>query len=158
LLKKYLPLADICFHAAAVSDYMIKHPLSGKSSSEKPLPLELTPRTKILDTIKLINQRIFLVAFKAEWNVPRKKLASLALQRLKKSGADMIVANDVSRLGMGFGSEENEVEIINLKGRVSHVPRAPKTVIANCIVDHLITELGLRSGSRSESVSVPASG
>jgi phosphopantothenoylcysteine decarboxylase/phosphopantothenate--cysteine ligase len=51
LIKHYVPQADICIHAAAVSDFALKQPLSGKTSSSHPLPLELTPRNKILDKI-----------------------------------------------------------------------------------------------------------
>jgi phosphopantothenoylcysteine decarboxylase / phosphopantothenate---cysteine ligase len=141
LLKKYLTAADICIHAAAISDYTVKHPFTGKTSSDSPLPLELTPRTKILDTIKSINPNIFLVAFKAEWRVTRKQLVTLALNRLKKSGADMIVANDVSTADMGIASDYNEVEIINLAGRARHISRAPKKVIAGKIVEVLVKEL-----------------
>jgi len=141
LLKTYLPHADICIHAAAVSDYEVKHPFRGKTSSEKPLPLELTPRTKILDTIKKINPRLFLVAFKAEWNVSPEKLAALAFARLRQSHADMIIANDVGRKGIGMSSDDNEVEIIMTEGKSIHLTRASKTSIAQEIVAHLIVQL-----------------
>jgi len=141
LFKKYLHTADICIHAAAVSDYTIKNPIIGKSSSDKPLPLELTPRSKILDKIKVMNPHIFLVAFKAEWNLSQKKLIELSSKRLIKASADMIIANDVSHKEIGFGSDENEVEIIDSKSVATHIPRTSKIVIANLIVDRIVTEL-----------------
>jgi phosphopantothenoylcysteine decarboxylase / phosphopantothenate---cysteine ligase len=141
LLKKYLATSDVCIHVAAVSDYGVKNPRTGKTSSKEPLPLELTPRSKILDTIKSVNPNIFLIAFKAEWNVLRKQLITLAIQRLKKSRADIIVANDVSRPGTGFSADNNEVEIITSKGSIEHIPRKSKTEIAYSIINSLVREL-----------------
>jgi len=140
LLKKYLPHADICIHAAAVSDFSLKKPFTGKTSSIKPLPLELTPRTKILDTIKHINPNVFLVAFKAEWNVTRKELIRLSQTRLQKSCADMIVANDVGRKKRGFLSDTNEVFIID-HAKVTHIPLNSKHNIAQRLVDEIVRKI-----------------
>jgi phosphopantothenoylcysteine decarboxylase / phosphopantothenate---cysteine ligase len=143
LIRKYIRCADVCIHAAAVSDFTVKHPFTGKTSGSIPLPLELTPRTKILDTMKARNPKLFLVAFKAEWNVTPKKLVSLATKRLSLSHADMIIANDVAKPGVGFTSDNNEVYIINANGKVTHIPRASKTVIAEKIIDGLVKQITL---------------
>jgi phosphopantothenoylcysteine decarboxylase / phosphopantothenate---cysteine ligase len=138
LLQKYLPRADVCFHVAAVSDYTLKHPLSGKTSSNKPLPLELTVRSKILDKIKSINPRIFLVAFKAEWNVSEKQLITLSKKRLEKSRTDIIIANDVGKKNQGFESDTNEVYVIDSKGITEHFPKMNKSLLAAQILSYLI--------------------
>lgn len=133
LMKKYAPDFDICIHAAAVSDFEVKK-RPGKTSSNVPLSLKLKPRKKILEMIKTYNSKIFLVAFKAESNVSDTELVSLAKKRLKKAGADLIVANDVGRKNQGFQSDKNEVFIIDTKGKVIHLPQAAKTNIAQQII------------------------
>lgn len=148
LLKDAVPTADICFHVAAVSDFTVAHKQTGKISSEKPLPLELTPRTKILDRIKQYNSRIFLVAFKAEWNVSAKELVDLSKKRLNRAGADLIVANDVGRAGRGFQSDDNEVVLIENGAQPVHIPLSPKHEVAEMIVNHIVRVLALGSALR----------
>jgi phosphopantothenoylcysteine decarboxylase/phosphopantothenate--cysteine ligase len=140
LLKTEAPHADICIHAAAVSDFELKQKTSGKISSDKPLPLELTPRTKILDTIKSFNPDIYLVAFKAEWGVSDDQLVSIATSRLSHTNADLIVANDVGRSDQGFQSDNNEVFVITKSGNITHVPLAPKNSIADTVIDIMASE------------------
>lgn len=139
LLKTHALSADICIHAAAVSDFQVKEPKKGKIPSGKALPLELTPRAKILDSIKSFNRNMFLVSFKAEWGVSDKKLIEIATSRLLASHCDLIVANDVARTDQGFQADDNEVFLIEKSGMVTHIPKAPKTQVAQSIVDKLIT-------------------
>ena len=63
--------------------------------------------------VKEINPKIFLVGFKAEYNVSDEELVLLARKRMKTSGADFIVANDVAVEGAGFGSDKNQVLIVD---------------------------------------------
>jgi phosphopantothenoylcysteine decarboxylase/phosphopantothenate--cysteine ligase len=141
LLVQHISNTDICFHVAAVSDYSISHPLTGKTSSTRPLPLELTPKTKILDKIKKHNPHVFLIAFKAEWGITGKKLISAARKRLAASKADMIIANDVSKKDSGFQSDANEVTIISNDGSSCFVPRAAKRVIAKRVVEEVVAHI-----------------
>ncbi len=134
LMKKYCPAFDIAIHAAAVADFSIKNRRAGKTSSKTPLALELEPRKKILESIKTYNPNIFLVAFKAEWNVSNQNLTHLAKERLGKANADLIVANDVGRPNQGFQSDDNEVFVIDKRGRVTHLAKAHKSIIAQQIV------------------------
>ncbi len=137
LLQTHVPHADIVFHVAAVSDFSIKHPFVGKHSSSTPLPLELEPRKKLLDTIKTINPNVFLVAFKAEYGLTNDELASVAQKRLKESASDLIIANDIGRDGVGFQSDHNEVVMIPKDGVPEVLPKATKTDIARQVVSKL---------------------
>lgn len=139
LVHEHAPSCDLFFHVAAVSDFSVKNKQTGKISSKESLPLELEPRSKILDSIKALNSKMNLVAFKAECNVTDAELVSLASGRLKESGADFIVANDVGRTGAGFQSDENEVFVIDRSGKSRHIPLAPKQVVADRVVD-IVTE------------------
>lgn len=135
LMQKEVTSADICFHVAAVSDYSVMQPLRGKTSSSRPLPLELTPKAKILDKIKKHNSGVFLVAFKAEWNVSETKLQEIAKKRLAKAHADMIVANDIGKKHRGFQSDTNEVYILTPDKDTIYIPLASKRIIADRLVD-----------------------
>jgi phosphopantothenoylcysteine decarboxylase/phosphopantothenate--cysteine ligase len=128
---------DIIVAAAAVSDWIIKKPYKGKiSTSEVPeLTLKLKPAPKIIDEIKKIKPEAFLVIFKAEYNVSNKELIDNAYERLKQAQADLVVANDVSRKGVGFRTETNEVFIIDKEKNVVHVPLTSKRVVAKKILD-----------------------
>jgi phosphopantothenoylcysteine decarboxylase/phosphopantothenate--cysteine ligase len=123
LLQTHVPNADIVFHVAAVSDFSIKNPIVGKHSSSDPLPLELEPKKKLLDTIKTLNPNVFLVAFKAEYGLSNDELATVASKRLSQSSSDLIIANDIGREGIGFQSDENEVMLIPKNGTPEVLPR-----------------------------------
>lgn len=103
---------DYCLVPAAISDYAPKKAKGKISSSQKKLGLELEALPKIIDSIRK-KSKCFLVGFKAEPSVPKKELISRALQRLKRGHLDMIVANDLSKVG----DKKSEVIVIDKKGR-----------------------------------------
>jgi len=47
----------------------------------------------------------------------------------------LIVVNDVGKKGVGFGTETNEVFIVDKKKNAIHVPLAPKREVARKILD-----------------------
>ena len=110
-VKKHVRTADVIIHAAAVSDFFVKGKSPVKISSGKEMALELSPTTKILEKIKTWNPNVFLVGFKAEYNVSNKELLNRARELLRSSRADLIVANDVGKKKI-FGSEDTDVIIL----------------------------------------------
>jgi phosphopantothenoylcysteine decarboxylase / phosphopantothenate---cysteine ligase len=142
VLVELLPKNDIFVSAAAVSDFNIERTLTkktGKISSEEDLILRLKPSPKILNLVKKINPNIFLVGFKAEHNVTEDELVSMAQKRIQTSGADFIVANDVSVEGAGFGSDRNQVIIVD--GNTFTVPLTSKTEIAQNIIAKIVEKI-----------------
>lgn len=137
LLDEHIPNADVCFHVAAVSDFSVKNPLAGKQSSKHPVTLELEPRKKLLDGIKRMNPSLFLVAFKAEYGLTDAELVAVATKRMYECGADVIIANDVGRTGIGFQSDDNEVIMISAHDKAQILARASKIQIAYEIVTRL---------------------
>ncbi len=140
-LKKLLPENDVFVAAAAVSDFTVEESLNKKSdkiSSGEDLTLPLKPLPKLLNKVKQINPNIFLVGFKAEYNVSEEDLISLAHKRIKSSGANFIVANDVSIEGAGFGSDKNQVIIVD--GDTFTVPLTSKTEIAQKILAKIVEQ------------------
>lgn len=84
---------DIILHGAAVSDYLVKR-FEGKISSKRyDLSLKLSRAPKIIDIIRRLNPEAFLVMFKLEVGVTDSVLLKRALEAMKRSGADLAVAN-----------------------------------------------------------------
>ena len=123
--------------AAAISDYKPVECIDGKISShnveELQVNMKLTP--KIIDVARKKNYKVFIVAFKAESNVSRTELINRAYERLLKSDADLIVANDIGREDIGFISKDNEVYIIDKQKHITHVEKNTKRYIASKIID-----------------------
>jgi phosphopantothenoylcysteine decarboxylase/phosphopantothenate--cysteine ligase len=122
---------------AAAADWKVKKPFARKVSTHEmnSLSLELKPTRKIIDYVKKASPNTFLVAFRAEYKLPRKVLIESACKRLLEANADLIVVNDVGKKGAGFGTETNEVLIIDKERKVVHVPMAPKRNVARQILD-----------------------
>ncbi len=131
--KKY----DVVIASAAAADWTIEKPYSYKVSTHKfhSLSLKLKPTRKIIDYVKKVSPKTFLVAFRAEYKLSRKDLIESAYKRLLEANADLIVVNDVGKKGVGFGTETNEVFIADRKKKVVHVPLAPKREVARKILD-----------------------
>ncbi|MCK5260425.1 MAG: hypothetical protein KAJ70_05125 [Candidatus Omnitrophica bacterium] len=90
LKKKY----DICIHAAAVSDYRVKTPKRTKLGSKlKKLKLDLVPTPKLVNQIKKLNPRIFLVAFKLETRTTKASALKTSRALFEKGRSDLVVAN-----------------------------------------------------------------
>ena len=125
---------DIFISAAAVSDFEFKK-RENKIDSSSSLFLNLKPTTKIIRQIKKINPDIFLVGFKAEFNISRDDLINCAKKQIDDAGTDLVIANDISRNGCHFGSDNNEVLIVDGSGNVLPVALASKKEIAKAIFD-----------------------
>ena len=104
-----------------------------KIDSESSLSINLKPTIKIIRQIKKINPDIFLVGFKAEFNITRDEIIYCARKQIDNAGTDIVVANDVSNKDCNFGSDKNEVLIID--DDVLSVPLASKDEIAKTIMN-----------------------
>lgn len=127
--------ADIIIHCAAVSDFAVNGKNDGKIRSSQSLHLELAPTTKIFEKLKKFRKEIFLIGFKAEYNVSNKVLIGRSYELLKSADADLVVANDVGRKGAGFDVDTNEVFVVDKKKEASHIGLDEKRVIADKILD-----------------------
>ena len=94
LKKKY----DIVIMAAAVSDYTPENPSKSKiKSNKKSLVIRLKKSPKIIDYVKKYQKDVLLVGFKAETDLTKNALIKSAQKKMKESGADIIVANDIGK-------------------------------------------------------------
>lgn len=131
---------DIFISAAAVSDFIPKIEAETiKISSAESITLKLEKAPKIIGEVKKINPEIFLVGFKADYNVSDEYLIDSARKKMEESGADLMVANDVAVDDGGFGSDKNKVIILDEE--VVSVPLISKKEIAGKILDRILERI-----------------
>ena len=105
---------DIVIMAAAISDYTPENPSKNKIKSIKnKIKICLKKAPKIIDLIKKYQKNVFLVGFKAETNLSKNELITLAKKKMNESDADMIVANDIGSIRYRKNPESNEVLVID---------------------------------------------
>jgi phosphopantothenoylcysteine decarboxylase/phosphopantothenate--cysteine ligase len=146
----HLADATIVIKAAAVADYRVKAPSPNKIKSRKDegLTLELVPNPDILKEVAARKGARFVVGFAAETDDVRAHAAA----KLRAKNIDLLVANDVSRRGIGFESDDNEVMLLDRWGGVVDLPRMSKLEVANGILDRVLAlraAAGAPSGDRA---------
>ncbi|MDP6458758.1 MAG: bifunctional phosphopantothenoylcysteine decarboxylase/phosphopantothenate--cysteine ligase CoaBC [Candidatus Bathyarchaeota archaeon] len=123
---------DLAVLSAAAADFGLKERDMVKTSSgSRSWRIDLIARPKIIDRVKKVRPEIFLVGFKAEYNVSDEDLIKKAQTRMETGGMDLIVANDVARKKVGFGHETNEAFIIDKEGSYEHLTLREKEKIAS---------------------------
>ena len=142
----HLEAATIVIKAAAVADYRVGRPSATKIKSNKDegLTLDLVPNPDILKEIAQRKGSRFVVGFAAETNDVRAHAAA----KLRAKGVDLLVVNDVSRSGIGFESDDNEVVLIDRWGGAVELPRMAKLDVAGAILDRA---LALRAAAAAAS-------
>ncbi|MEM2890141.1 MAG: bifunctional phosphopantothenoylcysteine decarboxylase/phosphopantothenate--cysteine ligase CoaBC [Candidatus Hadarchaeum sp.] len=123
---------DIVVAAAAPQDFVVERPSERKLRHTEPVTLRLIPAPRVLSGVHKFSPNSFVIGFKTEYGVSDDELLHAAEAKLNE-GLDMVVANDVSRPGAGFGTETNEVLIVTRSGW--RKMRATKTEIAGVILD-----------------------
>lgn len=128
-----IPDFDIFISAAAVSDFEVKNKSDNKIDSSSELFLNLNPTTKIIRQVKKVNPDIFLVGFKAVFNISKSEIINIARRQIEHAVSDLVIANDISKEGCHFGSDNNKVLIVDED--VLEMPLASKREIAKSIFD-----------------------
>jgi phosphopantothenoylcysteine decarboxylase/phosphopantothenate--cysteine ligase len=137
-LEKTLIGHDVFISAAAVSDFTVEK-TGSKISSQDNLTIKLKPTPKIINKAKEYNPAVFLVGFKADSNVLENDLIESAKKRMREAGADLMVANDVSEKGAGFGSDDNKVILID--DEIRRIPLSTKEEISAQIMDRVAEKI-----------------
>src|SRR6202522_3632296 len=128
-----LPQATVVIKSAAVSDYRAKSVSVQKIKRKGPITLELEPTADILKEVSARKQSQIIVGFAAE----TENVLENARQKLAGKQLDAIVVNDVSREGIGFDSERNEVTIIT-SDEIVEVPETTKWEVAQRVLDQVV--------------------
>ena len=122
--------------AAAVSDYTPVQVFDKKvKKQEGNLTIEFQRTQDILKYVgdnKREGQKV--IGFAAETN----NLIEYAKEKIVKKTLDYIVANDISKKDIGFGSDDNEVYVIDRHDNIKKIDKSNKNNIAKAIVDEIL--------------------
>ena len=126
---------DFIIKAAAVSDYTPVQVFDKKvKKQDGNLTIEFQRTQDILKYVgdnKHEGQKV--IGFAAETN----NLIEYAKEKIVKKNLDYIVANDISKKDIGFGSDDNEVYIIDRHNNIKKIDKSNKNNIAKAIVDEI---------------------
>lgn len=131
-----LPEADVIIKAAAPCDFRAKNLAENKIKSDGDITLELAKTEDIAEAVGKIKGSKKLVIFAAE----TQNTEESAKLKLIKKNADMVVANDVTKAGAGFGTDTNIATIIT-SGKTEALPLMSKSELADIILDR-VKEIG----------------
>jgi phosphopantothenoylcysteine decarboxylase/phosphopantothenate--cysteine ligase len=138
----HLEGSSVVIKSAAVSDYRPKAASEKKIKKEGPEYILALERTKdILEELGRKKGKRILVGFAAE----TEDLMANAKKKLLEKNLDLIVANDVSRPGAGFGVDTNQVKVLYPSGQVKDLPLMTKEEVAQFILDDVAKLLKQKS-------------
>jgi phosphopantothenoylcysteine decarboxylase/phosphopantothenate--cysteine ligase len=145
-----LDCSDVIFKAAAVADYRPVAQASQKiKKNADTFTLELVKNPDILGEIGVRKTVQFVVGFAAETD----RLDEYAMDKLKRKNCDLLVANDVSQEGAGFGTDTNIVRVFGPNGLIEALPIQSKKEVARrllkLVAERLPTVKGAISGTDS---------
>ncbi len=137
-LSRHFTWATVVIMAAAVADFRPKDAASHKikKRQQTSLSLHLEPAQDILAMLSAQRTSQFLVGFAAE----TEHVEAHAQEKLVEKGLDLIIANDVSKEGSGFGSDQNAAVMLSRGGLRKELPLMSKRRLADTIltaVNHL---------------------
>jgi phosphopantothenoylcysteine decarboxylase/phosphopantothenate--cysteine ligase len=124
---------------AAVADYRpaAEAPQKLKKDALGDAPaLTLTKNPDILAELK--GRAPVVIGFAAE----TEDVERHAAEKLAQKGCDLIVANDVSEAGSGFGTDTNRVVLLARDGSIDRLPQLTKDEVADRILDRARALLG----------------
>jgi phosphopantothenoylcysteine decarboxylase/phosphopantothenate--cysteine ligase len=131
--------ADVVVMAAAVADFRPVQGASQKLRRADGAPdIELEPTEDILaDVVAKRHDKLLIVGFAAETN----DAVASARDKLERKGCDFVVVNDVSKPGVGFDHDTNEVVILGRDGSEEHVALTSKRAVADALLDSVARRL-----------------
>ncbi|MFM9269287.1 bifunctional phosphopantothenoylcysteine decarboxylase/phosphopantothenate--cysteine ligase CoaBC [Halomonas elongata] len=139
-------LADDCdlfIGCAAVADYRAEAPAEHKlkkRDDEDAMTLRLVKNPDIIARIAARDDRPFVIGFAAE----TRDLEHYGRDKLTRKQLDMVVANDISRDGLGFGADDNAAVLLwkdgDAIGRDAQPPQ-PKSRLAETVLKRALSRL-----------------
>jgi phosphopantothenoylcysteine decarboxylase/phosphopantothenate--cysteine ligase len=135
-----LPGSRVLVMAAAVADWRPRDVAPEKlKKGANTLTLELVPTVDVLRALRddAAAANVLRVGFAAE----TEHVIDNARAKLTAKSLDLIVVNDVSQPGIGMGTDDNEVTVIDRDGGSHTIGRASKAAVAEAIVDIIARRL-----------------
>lgn len=137
---------DALVMAAAVADFRPGVVADHKLVRGDALTLHLEATPDLLAAVAArsatMTPRPVLVGFAAETGSLER-----AADKLRRKGVDLLVANDVTEPGSGFGTETNRVSILTADGARADLPLQSKRAVAEAILDRVAAALDARDGA-----------
>jgi len=124
---------DVIVKAAAPADYRVDKPFDNKYKGDT-LTLHLVKTPDIAAAVGAVKGKCKLVTFAAE----TEHLVENARVKLVKKNADLVVANDLTQKGAGFGVDTNIVTFVTAEGEEA-LPLMSKEALAHKIWDKVLT-------------------
>lgn len=135
--------SNLVIKAAAVADYrpavVAVQKIKKKANS---LTLELIKNPDILQEIGTLKTHQFVIGFAAE----TERLDEHAMDKLKRKNCDLIVGNDVSQEGAGFGGDTNVVRFYDHNGLVQALPIQSKWDVARKLLELAADRMAAAAG------------
>ena len=149
--------ADALIMAAAVADFRPRHVASDKMKTRDGIPqVELERTEDILKVVAAAKRAPQLTSGQSDdyspaasapdFNPPRllvgfaaesRDLVDNAVEKLKAKNLNLIIANDITAPGAGFGSDTNRVTIIHENGDRETLPLMSKSEVADAIIERI---------------------
>lgn len=131
---------DVAVMAAAVADFRPANPHGTKLARSEGLDsIDLVPNPDILASVVARDDPPFVVGFAAETGDVTR-----AIEKAKTKNVDLLVYNDVSEPGSGFGTDTNRVVVIDRSGTTDDWPVMSKSGVASKLVDRIMDDLSAR--------------
>ncbi|HEY8875448.1 MAG TPA: bifunctional phosphopantothenoylcysteine decarboxylase/phosphopantothenate--cysteine ligase CoaBC [Desulfosporosinus sp.] len=140
----HFPEMDVVVKAAAVADY--RPSVEAKQKIKKTgtsRTVELVPNPDILAELGRNKTSQVLIGFAAE----TENLLANAQHKMQKKNVNLLVANDITKPGAGFGSPTNIVSFLFPDGRRIDLPQMSKLEVARHLVREIASLLGIEQGS-----------
>lgn len=136
--EKYAQSADVFIGAAAVADYRPEMMASQKikKTSDDTLVITLVKNPDIIATIAQLPTRPLMIGFAAE----SERLIEHARAKLVRKNLDLVIANNISDVSIGFNSDDNAVTLVDHKGETPLAIQS-KRVLARELVSRIANRL-----------------
>jgi phosphopantothenoylcysteine decarboxylase / phosphopantothenate---cysteine ligase len=141
-VEQLLPHADVLVMAAAPADFRPDTAASAKiKKNTAPGQIALRPTDDILLATRSARKTgAIVVGFALETN----DVLANGRGKLQAKDLDMIVANDATEPGAGFGVDTNRVTLLFRSGEEERLPLMQKTEVADAILDRIERVMGGR--------------
>jgi phosphopantothenoylcysteine decarboxylase/phosphopantothenate--cysteine ligase len=125
--------AEIAIMAAAVADFRPADVHEGKlARASAPDTIRLAPTPDVLASVVAREPRPFVVGFAAETDGMER-----AVEKAVAKDVDLLVYNDVTEPGSGFGTDTNRVAFIERDRTVEELPLLTKAEVASRLWDRI---------------------
>ena len=125
---------DVVIHAAAVSDFQLKKKFTTKLKSDGgAINLKLVPTQKLIEQIKKIAPKTFLIGFKMESRLPVKSVFQMTDSLFNKAGCDLVVLNAIGQGYQGYILDAKNIlvdKVLTKMGIVNNLPRVVEHKLA----------------------------